>query len=55
MGIRGARGRGNVRNGGAGGAEAETRVLNGTGPLGAVAVAVVLVGGRGVEELRRDG
>ena len=45
---------GNVRNGGAGGAEAEARVLNGTGPLGAVAVAED-VDARRVEELRRDG
>ena len=48
---------GNVRNGGAGGAEAETRVLHrrvlhGTGSLGAVAEEL---GARRVEELRRDG
>ena len=43
---------GNVRNGGAGGAEAEARVLHGTGSLGAVAEEL---GARRVEELRRDG
>ena len=45
---------GNVGNGGAGDAEAEARVLNGTRPLRAGPVAEDL-DTRGVEELRRDG